>query len=108
MKLFSTDVDLDNSVASSDKVEEIGNCDHAKYSLFASNILYTVFLLELNKTFLPIVEQFLSSLNVFHVVFFFLTLHDRQKDYCNFLLSIKASQVYTIVMKAHFGEIINK
>ena len=55
-----------------------------------------------------LVLKVLSSLNAFHaVVFFFLTLHERQKDYCNFLLSIKASQVHTIVRKANFGEIID-
>ena len=41
----------------------------------------TVFLLELNKTFLPILKQFLSLLNLFHaIVFFFLTFHEHQKD----------------------------
>ena len=60
------------------------------------------------QNFLLIVEQFLSSLNGFHAfVFFFLTLVECQKDYYNFLLFIKTSQVHTIVMKTNFGEIIN-
>ena len=61
-------------MAYSNKLEEIGELRSCKMFLCASHIFYTVFLLELSKTFLPIVEQFLSSLNVFHAVVFYFFL----------------------------------